>query len=602
MKRCIVSVGVNRVASHHFPPLLSAANDAREVHAWARGQGFDSTLLVDDGGTPVTVSSFFNAVDSYVQTQTYSQIVVYFSGHGILPSPGTEVWLLSGASANPNEAVNVTGSILNARGCAIPHVVIISDACRSMPPGFQTGQLAASVVFPSLARHIARPEVDSFFATLAGDVALEPAQPSLQSKSVFTECLLKALHGNPASIVEKVSNAGQVRNVVASRNLKTHLSKVVPLSAAQLSIVASQNPDIRVESSLPKYLAEVLPTVNSSLGIGGGDVLHQSPAPTEVLEAPDHAEHTEADDAHSLQHAWSHWVQGHTTGEVIPPPPPDVLGLRESVKNTLNISALISSRLETGLMVLGDRVKYAYMNGIGATTSFEENNAVQINFDFDAKEDLKFAYVRLSDSTCLVLPIISGYVGAVHVLDGRVLEINYEPSELNILRRHSYQLREGEIATARAIALSLAKMGSLHVDKYTARETISIIRRNKRQDPILGVLAAYAFAESGLLEEAYSVYAHMKYDENLIFDVAMLAAQVPESARGSFGRKGFEVVGSRYAPGMPLLRRGWLLLGGFEEAMPSYLKEARRHLLPGLWTHFAQAGADIIEESMKRRG
>src|SRR5579871_6060267 len=146
MKRALVAIGVNRTASV-FPPLNAAAQGAIQMADWGAQQGFDVTLLHDGDGHPVSISDVFAAVNAVVTAKIYSQLVVYFSGHGILLSPDAEVWLLSGAIANPNEAINVSGSIVAARASAIPHIVFVSDACRSMPANFRLGLVSPGVIF-----------------------------------------------------------------------------------------------------------------------------------------------------------------------------------------------------------------------------------------------------------------------------------------------------------------------------------------------------------------------------------------------------------------------------------------------------------------------
>src|SRR5438105_233397 len=102
MRKALVAIGVDGPASG-FPRLQAAADGARQIAAWGAQQNFDVSVLTDDGGKSVTLADAFAAVKSFVDARIYAQLVVYFSGHGVLLSPDTEVWLLSGALANPNE-------------------------------------------------------------------------------------------------------------------------------------------------------------------------------------------------------------------------------------------------------------------------------------------------------------------------------------------------------------------------------------------------------------------------------------------------------------------------------------------------------------------
>ena len=129
--------------------------------------------MTDSDGKTVSVDDICGAISDFVNRQTFDLMIVFFSGHGILKGPEYELWLLSGAPDNTNEAVNVPGSISLARNCQIPHVVIISDACRSIANTSRLNQIGGSEIFPNKIPQSPRPEVDVFYATLPGDPALE---------------------------------------------------------------------------------------------------------------------------------------------------------------------------------------------------------------------------------------------------------------------------------------------------------------------------------------------------------------------------------------------------------------------------------------------
>jgi len=65
--------------------------------------------------------------------------------------------------------VNVPGSIWLARNVGIPHVVVISDACRSRPNTSRLSQVQGGVIFPNESPRTPRPAVDVFYAALPGD-------------------------------------------------------------------------------------------------------------------------------------------------------------------------------------------------------------------------------------------------------------------------------------------------------------------------------------------------------------------------------------------------------------------------------------------------
>ena len=157
MRRALVAIGVDSTASS-FPALKAAALGARQIYDWAGRQDFDRTLLTDEAGAKVRLADVYDAVKTFVDKGVYDQLVLYFSGHGVLMAPDCEAWLLSGAPDNQNEAINVAGSIANARTCGIEHLVVYSDACRSIPTQWRSAMLTPGTIFPvgrpgSLAAH-----------------------------------------------------------------------------------------------------------------------------------------------------------------------------------------------------------------------------------------------------------------------------------------------------------------------------------------------------------------------------------------------------------------------------------------------------------------
>ena len=132
MRTALVAIGVDKTASA-FPRLNAASLGAQQMADWASQRNISHTLLTDQGDSKVRFADVYDAIHQFVQEGVYDQLIIYFSGHGVLIAPDCETWLLSGAPDNPNEAINVAGSIANARTCGIEHIVVYSDACRSIP-------------------------------------------------------------------------------------------------------------------------------------------------------------------------------------------------------------------------------------------------------------------------------------------------------------------------------------------------------------------------------------------------------------------------------------------------------------------------------------
>jgi uncharacterized caspase-like protein len=80
MARAAIVIGVNRTTG--LAELSGAAADAGSFAQWIRKQGFETKLFADGSGKKVRFGDIFDEVTRIVDANTYSQVVIYFSGHG----------------------------------------------------------------------------------------------------------------------------------------------------------------------------------------------------------------------------------------------------------------------------------------------------------------------------------------------------------------------------------------------------------------------------------------------------------------------------------------------------------------------------------------
>lgn len=604
MRRAMVAVGVDRTSGPDFPPLSAAAASASEMAAWGREQGFDVEEVTDANGCDVTLAEIFNRVRRIVDKRVYDQLVLYFSGHGLLLAPDCEAWLLSQAPANPNEAVNVTQCIRLARVCGIPHVVFVSDACRSMPATYGVAMVTPGSVFPSASPQADAPEVDTFYATLPGNPAYElpPDQAVPSYRALLTHCLLQALQGQPPSLIRQVDRDGTIIHVVASRELKRYLLKAVPAAARAASIHLTQSPDIRVESELPRYLAEVTPPPDFAQHLAGRSTPRGAGVPQVAASLEPKLEPTLSGRLHKQldlalgKHAEQ--TRKRTRDSIAP-------GIEDptaELRRILAVAPDLGANVETGFAFVGIEVERAsvqrshYLARLASPQHLHllraSPNALEPAQQADA------VLVRFTDGTGMSLSVLPGFIGVVIAEAGRILTVNYLPSRANELGWEIYSDRRQEVEDSKALMATLALNGQLRLTKTTVRAVASELRRYKRVDPTLGLFASYAYALSNIDAEVVSVYRHMYRDGlPVLFDVAMLASQVPQAAQLS-PAVAEPLNHLNFAPWMPLLSQGWLLLGDIEQIMPPYLREARRYLLPGLWTRFAPEGMELLESKV----
>ncbi|MDO9004651.1 MAG: caspase family protein [Aquabacterium sp.] len=550
-----------------FPKLNAAALGAQQMANWASQRNIPFTLLTDQGGNKVRHADVYEAVDKFVKDGVYDQLILYFSGHGVLMAPDCEAWLLSGAPDNPNEAINVAGSIANARTCGIEHIVVYSDACRSIPTQWRSAMLTPGTVFPVLQPRDPSPEVDAFYATLPGNPAFEvpPDQASKAHRGLLTDCLIKALDGQIADVIVDQ----KTHRVVPARPLKLYLTKAIPAEAAKVSIKLLQNPDARVESALPKYLSE--------LGRRLGEPAAPPSKNLAVTDLPLGLKRT----IYEMQERLL--APGWRSRTVSLTQIADPENVAASIIRILDAKGRISFETRTGFTIRGADVKSALITGTTCDVFLEDGTAqVRVHEKYeDMNHASRTAFIRFSDGSGVVLAVLPGYVGTVVVEEDQVVTVNYTPAR-GTKNYFEYEHVADQLEQRRAFVAVAARNGTFRLDR--AKQAADYLRVLKKVDPTLGIYAAYAYAQVGNLAGIRSVFRYMSYEpEPVPFDVAMLALQYDEQPD------------LNYTPGLPMLTQGWMSLGRLEPLMPKPLKAARRYLKPSLWTTFTKEGMNILE-------
>ena len=241
--RAAVVVGVNKTGN--LPILRAAVSGAKSVADWLTGEGFEVKLITDDAG-PVSAGAVKQAVTELVNRGTLTQLIVYFSGHGVAFGT-TEFCLLTSAPDDLNEAISMVECIDAAGRSGIPNVVFISDACRSLPVDYDTSKLHGTIIFPkgSFIPGAQSPEVDRFFAASPGAPSYEVTIAANNYTGIFSSTLLDAFKHPQAGMVTNVDGT----NVVTNRALKAYLLKEVPLRLKAVGAQAVQYPELKTQIS-----------------------------------------------------------------------------------------------------------------------------------------------------------------------------------------------------------------------------------------------------------------------------------------------------------------------------------------------------------------
>ena len=582
MKRATICIGVDHAGT--MPALQAAAKGAREFADWASAQGCETQVLVDSPSAKVALTDVYDAVESVTKTRAYDQLVVYFSGHGILSAPGTEFWLLSRAPENPNEAVNVFRSIEDARNSGIPHVVFVSDACRSSAKGLPLSGVSGGTIFPNAGYSASRSKVDVFYATRPGDPAWEvPVEKSTQNyRGLFTDFVLSTVKSPDARLVENVTDGASQLMVVSSHKLEVHLETMFVDQTAEVDIRIRQRPEARVESNLPLYFATVnAADVLDSNRFGAGRGRPRDTIDVALGALGESAGFRDATKVHTPRAA--------ALAERV--------GLAHEVKELTNTRGRRHYETTTGFTVHGARGAELEARGWDVDPAFrEQGNDLHLRMHHGTARSRSAVLAFTLESGVergALLPVFPGFIGSVVVdAEGRVVNVSFVPSR-NTSRYADYSTREADIETMRAFAAVAAKYGRFEVPAGTAAEFASRVRVEKALDPTLGVYAAYAYAQAGAYGDVASVFGYMRDDPDLPvpFDVALLATRYPESA--DMARR------ARVAPFAPMLSQGWALLARGDALYDPIHDELRPHLVPSLWTTLDRAGVDVARNAIR---
>jgi hypothetical protein len=614
MARIAIVIGVNKPKK--LTPLQGAVTDALAFGVWIAKQGFDEVKTFTDDKNAVAYQDIFAEVDRVVKAATYSQLVIYFAGHGF-QNGGSEVWLLSGAPNNPGEAISVEASVMASRESGLTSVVFISDACRSIPSGMPDSNVFGISIFPNEAlNRQTRPEVDRLFATLPSLVAVEAAKADDKARrgGIFTREFMQSYHNPPHDLIERVPENGELVEVVTNRKLKDLVREMVEDAAFGEMPKAGQLPEFILESvqayvgrvdraSLesfarpdrrpelgPEIRPEIAPEIRPEVG---PDIRPEMRPDTEVSrgrprrtpsvaalarEAIDTAARGQGGDAAAAV------LRGSALGNKI----------SEAILGFLRVAPVDHFETKTGFAVTGARVVSANSPRFSAEVLGTEFVRLQPEDDGAPSASV---LIQFEGGSGTVLPGLRGYIGHIFVDDGAVTNVNYVPSTNSVDRWREYQYVQADVEALRATVAAAAGLGVFRVEPREARPFADKMRQFKVLDPTLGLYAAYAYASAGLDQEVSSVLQYMRTDLNAeLFDVAMLARRaVRPHEVGPNDPDPLAIL-----PFCPMLRQGWSLLEVREAQLPDAVRQAQNWLLPALWSTFAPEGVELLRQAMLR--
>ena len=190
----------------------------------------------------------------------------------------------------------------------------------------------------------------------------------------------------------------------------------------------------------------------------------------------------------------------------------------------------------------------------------------------------------LEKGTGIMLPAIPGFIAALTVEGGELVNVAYEPSS-NTWRWDEYQRKAKEIRELRAIVSSSLTRGLFRLERGDALEISRRMQYSKGIDPSLAIYAAYGYHDLQRRNLIREMKDFMQADLGApFFDVALLSRALDNKAI---------TVESKVLSPMPLLSQGWALLSAYRVELAPRIRNLQNRLLPSLWTMFDEQGAEL---------
>ncbi len=576
MKRAAIVIGVDKTGQ--LPKLNDAAKGAGRFAQWARDQGMDPVELITDSDARVTLQQIKDAVRAVVDRGTVEQLLVYFAGHGV-NIRYSEYWLLSDAPRDTQAAVNLAGSATLARYCGIPHVVFISDACRTAAEGVQAQGVTGGEIFPNEGGGGLEMAVDQFFACTLGRPAHEIKDPDITSQeyqAIYTGVLLDALRGSPDSLIEWISDE---TGLVRPRPLKTQLYDGVTqkIARADLQTKLIQIPDARITSDANAWLAQLKRADIKPERRTKGKPRPRIPVPespaalSEALIGSALSGESPTDITRSVERAASPALGGEFVATFA----------RAAIPFTLG-----DENRACGFNVRGAR----FVGAFSARATLSDTPMPVESLDIELPDGRSASVLlQLDNQTCAVLPAIPGFITTLTLEGDELVDVAYEPSPGN-WRWDEYKQRADELRALRALAASSTHNGVFRLAGADAEKLARRMQYAKSLDPAMAVYAAYAYHDLALVKLIRRM-AGWQYDDlgAVFFDIALLGGELNADTLGSYP----QIMGF-----MPLLSQGWAQLSAYRIGLPGPLQGVQRMLLDSPWTLFNQAAADPLHRAI----
>jgi len=545
------------------------------MHEWAVRQGMTdgrAAVLITDEAAPVTPDRIFEAVQVVIESVAPEQLIVYFAGHGVVIRR-SEQWLLTNAPDNPNHAVDLSQSSENASYGQVPHVVLISDACRTAPEGIQAQSVQGGTIFANTPNADQR-FVDIFYACGLGRPAAElrTQQESVASyRAVYTEVLREALLGNFRQSLSQRQDDAWYADM---RPLRDLLAVEVPRRIRARQLRFHQAPQARIASDPGMWLSrlEVLPREIR--------LRDDEPPRLSVETTLDQAQEQVvnialAGDQENLTTALDTLLQDPVPGGA------DFARTVATVSRTFG-----PTRFETrcGFKVEGAAIADFFPPYPGAER-LDSGASLRLQ-PFNGAGSVVMAF---DNGLATILPAIQDFIAALVFEDDELISVSYEPAK-NSWRAQEYEAKEEHLRALRAVAASSSLHGRFSLDVEDPDMVARSMQVSKGIDPTLAIYAAYAFYDLHNIRRIAQMSGYLRDDiGTTFFDLELLSRRLVDH-----GVQPTDLV----LPCVPLLTQGWSIARAHRTILPTTLRDVERYARDSLWSVYDAQAFDLFRQGL----
>jgi hypothetical protein len=589
-----VFIGVDHTKGG-MPTLRAAASSAKKMYDWAidpalGGMAATSVRLISDaGGAVVTVEQIKTAVREVI-AQGVDQLILYFSGHGMIIN-NLETWLLSDAPDDGDAAISVTRSAQGARFGVTPHVVIVSDACRTPAQELQTQAVNGASVFPNNPTEVPEKRVDVFYATAPGRAALE--LNTTDSQGIYTEVLHEALIGAAPDVLEPGESGGAAR-YIWSGPLGEYLETAVAERLIALHIDRDQTPkfDVQYGKKNLRWLARVVvERPRGGVPRSPLDRKYGAPATATPLQPRRRRDVSALDEAVTVNQVAEGLVRaignerdtpfGQQLARAQQAPAPGAKRFIDSVMSLAQPFSPSRADPDSAIRARGAR----FISAMSSDGAVRLDDPQRIDWGSLNGARPANVLVEFDNHTTALVPVLPNYITDITVNDREIVAVSFEspfgPSD-----------KLDEIRQVRAVVAASVQQGRFRLadNGLDVARSLQVL---KGEDPALAVYAAYSYYEMQAQERLQQMNDALLYqlDGYTLFDVALLT-----------GYLGERVPEHTVVPFVPLLVQGWELLGSLGIGHLDWLERMRPMVLPSLWTVFDISARDGLMEMMRAIG